>query len=183
MPPGIGYPPAAAPPMRPKRKLTPEEEAMLAEQGMLPEEMPPDAFDFGPGGYANALPPPAASPSPAMEAADPLAGQLFKRFRQTANAPFPGTPGGVGGGPLPDEGPNQNPMRDAPASPFEPAQTAESPMSHVPPLPPSAAPPDFVQDQLSGQKQPRQMPGRIGRRMSQRTQPGRGQTMTRRRGR
>lgn len=34
-----------------------------------------------------------------MEARNPLAGPMFRNFRQTANAGFPGTPGGIGGGP------------------------------------------------------------------------------------
>lgn len=80
----------------------------------------PQSFDTQ--GYGGAL----DDPGPM----NPLAGPMFKRFRQTTNAPMPGTPGGIGGGPMMDEGMmpgmGSNPLAEPLPDPFAPAETARA---------------------------------------------------------
>lgn len=80
--------------------------------------------DFTGGGFAPQSPSLAGPPDPALGAApgmvaDPFAGAQFDRYFTTANAPFPGTPGGVGGGAPP------NPMLE-PTDPFATAPEVEA---------------------------------------------------------
>lgn len=133
-------------------------------------------FDMGSGGWTSAPqfsgPPTAAPESMTDEPGNPLGGPLFRRYRQTANAPFPGTPGGVGGGPVDDGMMGGNPMGDALPNPFETAEVAESPTAHVPALPPSASPPEGALSR--DEPKPGGYQGRVGRRMQsrQQTRPG-----------
>jgi hypothetical protein len=79
------------------------------------------------GGYAqnpNFMGAPAptlgAPEDPALAPADPFMGPQFDRYFTTANAGFPGTPGGVGGGPL-----NNNPRMEPMLDPFADAPATE----------------------------------------------------------
>lgn len=127
-------------------KLSPEDMARLQNEGSLTFEdgsaIYPDGTysgagdspnDFAGGGFAPQSaglamgglggPPPAPDPAlgGAAPATDPFASPQFDRYFSTANAPFPGTPGGVGGGPAAPP----NPMLE-PLDPFATAPEAEA---------------------------------------------------------
>lgn len=114
-------------------KLSPEDMARLQNEGSLTFEdgsaIYPDGTYSGagdsPNDFAGGLgmggAPQAAgmagSPAPALGVnggeglvADPFAGPQFDRYFNTANAPFPGTPGGVGGGPAAPPNPMLEPL-------------------------------------------------------------------------
>ncbi len=79
---------------------------------------------FAGGGFAAnpgfmGAPAPSVAADPAL-VADPLASPQFDRYFNTANAAFPGTPGGVGGGPV-----NNNPMGEPMLDPFAGAPSTE----------------------------------------------------------
>lgn len=147
--------------------------------------MPDQGFDYGPGGYGQALGlpqslagpagPPATAPPDLGIGGDPGMGRIspfhdamgniapqFERFFATANAPFPGTPGGVGGAPLPS-----GPL-DSITPAKNPLDTAQEPKGPSLSLPASPQPPDFLGGDATKPDQPRPMPGRIGRRMTAR---------------
>lgn len=120
-------------------KLSPEDMARLQQEGSLTFEdgsaiypdgtytgagdSPDDFSDGGVAGGGGTAGPPAPSlgaPAGGGPVADgPLAGPQFDRYFTTANAGFPGTPGGVGGGAAP------NPMLE-PLDPFATAPKAEA---------------------------------------------------------
>lgn len=138
-------PPAPAPTLARKpydlAKLPPEIQARIAAEGQYTAEDGSTVYadgtytgagdsgnDFAGGGYApmsgmgyQSQPDPlmAGAPDPGL-GVDPFAGPQFDRYFTTANAGFPGTPGGVGGGPV-----SNNPMGEAMLDPFADAPPTE----------------------------------------------------------
>jgi hypothetical protein len=114
--------PGAMPPKLKRKRRHPDE---LPPEEYLPEEMTDyglpneGAMNVAYGGYGEMAP--GVEPLPA-EPRNPLAGPMFRRYRQTANAPMPGTPGGLGGPPLEDG----NPMDEAFPNPFETPEPVRS---------------------------------------------------------
>ncbi len=93
--------------------------------GDSPDDYAP-GFAAGPAA-GNAIlagePAPVVDAAPvAAEPANPLAGPMFRPYRQRANAAFPGTPGGVGGGPVAPPNPL---VADAPAPALDAAPSVQ----------------------------------------------------------
>jgi hypothetical protein len=112
----------------------------------------------------------------AEEPRNPLGGPMFQRYRQTAKAPMPGTPGGLGGAPA-EEG---NPMEEAFPNPFEtpePARSVSVPggASVIGGSPQAATTPggSYTQADDPLKKKSPTYGGRFGRRQASRTMPSR----------
>jgi hypothetical protein len=186
-----GPPPATKPPVPPKNfyALNPDEQQSLLNEGWQPLEdgsmVHPDgrsrpAFDspndftqsHDLGGYGGApagppatFPAGAASPAgtdPSAPPPTPFDAPQFDRYFATANAGFPGKPGGIGGGAAPDPG---NPLGDAAPAPFDAPDV-------TPPLVINngSGPANLGADTT---KKTPQYGGRIGRRMASRGTMGR----------
>lgn len=144
--------------------------------GDSPDDFEAGAFDFGPGGF-NASPhitggPPTAPPPGGMGGemgmapppTSPFDGPQFDRYLATANAPFPGTPGGLGGPPPETSNPMGDPVGDAADAEPNVRLSVEGPtVGTFGANGPGEA----------GAARVPALPGRIGRRMSQRqARPG-----------
>jgi len=152
--------------MAPRSHMMPNGAMMGGEMAAAPPESP--AFDYGPGGYGGAMgmPPPPATAPPMMEEpveANPLAGPLYRPYRETTRDPFG------------EEAPDPfNPMGDAMPDPFETAQPAKSLAaaggSRIDEGSPRSASSDSVggMDRSGGKGKPR-YGGRVGRRMASRS--------------
>jgi hypothetical protein len=149
----------------------------------------PDDFGFGMpnagamnvsyGGYGGgeqAAPGTMPEAPMAEEPRNPLAGPMFQRYRQTAKAPMPGTPGGLGGAPA-EEG---NPMEEPFPNPFEtpePARSVSVPggASVIGGSPQAASTPGggYTQADDPMKKKTPTYGGRFGRRQATRSMPSR----------
>jgi hypothetical protein len=173
-------PPAPAPTLARKpfdlRQLPPDMQARIAAEGQVTLEDGSAIYadgtstgagdspnDFAGGGFAGGQPAGgmaygpapdpllAGAPAPSL-GVDPLAGPQFDRYFNTANAGFPGTPGGVGGGPV-----DNNPMGEPMLDPFADAPQTEVSQPFLLGAGPVATPPTAAVDarrQMGGVQAP-----------------------------